>query len=162
MISDVCVFSGIARNHGRTHLLGLYAVAGLSQCLCPHGLQTHVVVIAANGDQDLPPIEDRDALHLAVGSWPLDFYGTARLLKTGRTAVPVFAWISPLARLESEQGGGSINLSWVFYRDDEGRTWKRSESELVVGTPNHNAHGVYDFEEPCNEELRDVYMYGEM
>jgi hypothetical protein len=49
----------------------------------------------------------------------------------------------------------------MFYSDDDGRTWKRSLSELLVSL-DHGRRGVYSFEEPCVEELSDgrVLMYG--
>ncbi len=88
--------------------------------------------------------------------------GTSRVLSSGRIVVPVFMWISPLPGGEAESQGRSLCYSWVYYSDDEGESWQASESELVVMTSPYNAHGVYDFEEPCIEELNDgrLLMHG--
>ena len=87
--------------------------------------------------------------------------GTSRVLASGRVVVPVFVWISPLAGYESE-GERNLCYAWVYYSDDEGESWQASESELVVMTSPYNAQGVYDFEEPCIEELTDgrLLMHG--
>jgi hypothetical protein len=85
----------------------------------------------------------------------------ARVLRSGRIVAPVFKWYSPLPGGESEGEEYSLCVSWVFYSDDDGRTWKRSLSELLVSL-DHGRRGVYSFEEPCIEELNDgrVLMYG--
>jgi hypothetical protein len=85
----------------------------------------------------------------------------ARVLSSGRIAVPVFNWYSPAAGGESEESANSICISWVFYSDDEGQTWKRSLSELFVALEQGRL-GCYSFEEPSLEERADgtLLMYG--
>lgn len=87
--------------------------------------------------------------------------GTARVLKSGRILAPVFIWVSPAAGPNSEEEANNLTFSWVFYSDDEGRTWQRSLSELFV-TVDQGRRGNYDFEEPCLEELKDgsLLMFG--
>jgi hypothetical protein len=70
-------------------------------------------------------------------------------------------WISPYAGGESEEESNSICYSWIYYSDDEGKTWKRSLSELFVSF-DQGRMGCYAFEEPVLEELKDgrLLMYG--
>src|SRR5262245_50396871 len=56
----------------------------------------------------------------------------ARVLSTGRIVAPVMTWISPSPGGDSEDENNSLVFSWIYYSDDEGRTWKRSHSELFV------------------------------
>src|SRR3954452_23362943 len=56
----------------------------------------------------------------------------ARVLSNGRIVVPTFNWYSPVAGDDSEVGSNSICVSWVFYSDDDGESWRRSLSELFV------------------------------
>jgi BNR repeat protein len=83
------------------------------------------------------------------------------VLSTGRIIVPVFAWLSAFAGGESESEENGLTFSWVFYSDDEGKTWKRSLSELVVSI-DQGRSGSYAFEEPSIEELKDgrLLMFG--
>jgi hypothetical protein len=85
----------------------------------------------------------------------------ARVLRSGRIVAPVFNWYSAFAGGESEEAANSLCVSWVYYSDDEGKTWKRSLSELLVSI-DQGRRGVYSFEEPCVQELKDgrVLMYG--
>ncbi len=85
----------------------------------------------------------------------------ARVLSNGRLAVPVFNWVSPSGGSDSEEGANSICVSWVFYSDDEGATWKRSLSEMFVSFDKGRG-GCYSFEEPSLEERSDgsLLMYG--
>lgn len=84
-----------------------------------------------------------------------------RVLSTGRIVAPVFKWISPDTGEESEEPSCGICFSWAYYSDDEGQTWQQSHSELIVAK-NEGREGVYHFEEPVVEELRDgsLIMYG--
>lgn len=85
----------------------------------------------------------------------------ARVLRNGRIIAPVFIWVSPLAGAESEMEDFNLCYSWVYFSDDEGRSWQRSLSELVVAKDKGRG-GVYHFEEPVVEELKDgrLLMYG--
>ena len=85
----------------------------------------------------------------------------ARVLSTGRILVPVMRWISPWSGGESEGAEKNICFSWVYYSDDEGKTWKRSLSELFVAM-DAGRRGVTHFEETVVEELPDgrVLMLG--
>jgi sialidase-1 len=87
--------------------------------------------------------------------------GNLRVLRTGRIVAPVMNWISPRAGGESEEESNSICYSWIYYSDDEGKTWKRSLSELFVSL-DQGRKGCYSFEEPVLEELKDdrLLMYG--
>ncbi len=87
--------------------------------------------------------------------------GGARVLSTGRIVVPAFKWISSFGGGDSENEANSINFSWAFYSDDEGRSWSRSLSELFISVDDGRL-GVYSFEEPSLEELRDgsLLMFG--
>jgi hypothetical protein len=85
----------------------------------------------------------------------------ARVLSTGRILVPVMKWISMSAGGESEGANYNLTFSWVYISDDEGKTWKRSESELFVALDS-GRRGVTHFEETTVEELPDgrVLMFG--
>jgi hypothetical protein len=87
--------------------------------------------------------------------------GTARVLTRGRIISPVFVWVSSLAGGESEDTDNSTCYSWTYVSDDEGATWKASESELLVRR-NKGRDGYFSFEEPCVEELQDgrLIMFG--
>lgn len=78
----------------------------------------------------------------------------ARVLSTGRIVVPVMTWISPSPGGDSEDENNSLVFSWIYYSDDEGRTWKRSHSELFVSL-DQGRSGCYSLEETQCEELRD-------
>jgi predicted neuraminidase len=58
-------------------------------------------------------------------------------------------------------GSNSICVSWVFYSDDEGRSWRRSLSELFVSL-DQGRQGCYSFEEPSLVERADgsLLMFG--
>ena len=85
----------------------------------------------------------------------------ARVLSSGRIVVPVMKWISPFSGGESEDGDKSLCYSWVYYSDDEGRTWHRSLSELFVAL-DEGRRGVTHFEETVLEECPDgtLLMFG--
>lgn len=85
----------------------------------------------------------------------------ARVLSSGRIVVPTFNWYSPSGEGDSEEAANSICVSWVFYSDDEGRSWRRSLSELFVSL-DHGRQGCYSFEEPSLVERADgsVLMFG--
>ena len=97
---------------------------------------------------------------------------SARVLSTGRIVVPVFRWVSPNPGTDlfwyggqpfptSESGSANLAYSWVYYSDDEGQTWHRSLSELLI-LLNDMQIGAHHFEEPVLEELKDgrLLMYG--
>ena len=83
------------------------------------------------------------------------------VLSTGRILVPVFAWLSAFSGGESESEENGITYSWIFYSDDEGKTWKRSLSELFVSV-NQGRSGAFAFEEPSVVELKDgrILLFG--
>jgi sialidase-1 len=85
----------------------------------------------------------------------------ARVLTTGRIVVPSFKWFSSFTGGESESESNNICLSWVFYSDDEGTTWKRSLSEMFVSV-DQGRQGNFSFEEPSLVELQDgrLLMFG--
>jgi hypothetical protein len=85
----------------------------------------------------------------------------ARVLSSGRILVPVMKWISPYTGGESEDENNNICFSWVYYSDDEGKTWNRSLSELFV-LLDKGRRGYTHFEEPGLEELPDgsLLMFG--
>jgi sialidase-1 len=85
----------------------------------------------------------------------------ARVLSNVRIVVPTFNWYSPVAGADSEVGSNSICVSWVFYSDDEGRSWKRSLSELFVSL-DQGRQGCYSFEESSLVERADgsLLMFG--
>jgi hypothetical protein len=80
--------------------------------------------------------------------------GTARVLSKGRIIAPVFIWLSSLPGGESESEDNSTCYSWTYCSDDDGATWKASDSQLLVRR-NKGRDGYYSFEEPCVEELAD-------
>ena len=86
----------------------------------------------------------------------------ARVLRSGRILAPVFHWISPFSGGDSEHEDNNLCYCWVYYSDDEGQTWNRSLSELVV-SKNKGRDGWYHFEEPVVEETKKdghLIMYG--
>lgn len=87
--------------------------------------------------------------------------GNVRVLRTGRIVAPVMNWISPYAGGESEEESNSFCYSWIYYSDDEGKSWKRSLSEQFISL-DQGRQGCYAFEEPVLEELKDgrLLMYG--
>jgi hypothetical protein len=87
--------------------------------------------------------------------------GTARVIAQGRIVAPVFLWLSSLPGGESESEDNSTCYSWTYTSDDEGDSWKASQSQLLVRL-NQGRDGYYSFEEPCIEELHDgrLLMFG--
>jgi len=87
--------------------------------------------------------------------------GTARVLPDGRIVSPVFVWLSSLAGGESESEDNSTCYSWTYISDDEGATWRPSDSQLLVRL-DRGRGGYYSFEEPAIEELHDgrLLMFG--
>jgi Neuraminidase (sialidase) len=87
--------------------------------------------------------------------------GSVRVLKGGRIIAPTFKWISSHAGPGSEEEDAGLVYSWVYYSDDEGKTWKRSLSEVYISLDG-GTKGNYGFDEPVVEELRDgtVLMIG--
>lgn len=85
----------------------------------------------------------------------------ARVLSSGRIVVPVMKWISPFIGGDSEGANKNLTYSWVYYSDDEGKSWKRSFSELFVAL-DEGRRGVTHFEETVLEELPDgrLFMLG--
>jgi hypothetical protein len=85
----------------------------------------------------------------------------ARVLSNGRIAIPTFNWYSPAGGGDSEDSANSICITWVFYSDDEGRSWSRSLSELFVSLDS-GRQGCYSFEEPSLVERADgsLQMFG--
>ncbi len=85
--------------------------------------------------------------------------GHAVVLSSGRIAAPSFRWISPLVSGEAESWqvnaegvlSPTFSYSFVHVSDDEGKTWKRSLSELFVSVN----RAAWDLEEPTVVELRD-------
>lgn len=86
---------------------------------------------------------------------------SARVLRSGRILVPVMKWVSTTTGTDAEETGSHFPYSWVYYSDDEGKTWKRSLSELLIGLDEGKA-GHYGAEEVVVEELKDgtVLLYG--
>lgn len=78
----------------------------------------------------------------------------ARVLSTGRIAAPVMAWISSYAGGDSESENNSLVYTWIYYSDDEGRSWRRSNSELFLSF-DQGRSGSFSFEEAMVEERRD-------
>ena len=76
----------------------------------------------------------------------------ARVLSTGRIVVPVMKWISPSTGGDSEGANKNLTYSWVYYSDDEGRSWHRSLSELFISL-DEGKRGITHFEETVLEEL---------
>ncbi len=76
----------------------------------------------------------------------------ARVLSTGRIVVPVMKWISPSTGGDSEEADKNLTYSWVYYSDDEGKTWQRSLSELFISL-DAGERGITHFEETVLEEL---------
>jgi hypothetical protein len=77
-------------------------------------------------------------------------------LRNGRLLLP-FAYAKP--RTWANRGGGFLDFTFVgaysvssLYSDDDGATWKRSQNELVVQTPDL---GTYGADEPVVIELKD-------
>ena len=85
----------------------------------------------------------------------------ARVLSNGRIIVPVMKWISPYTGGNSEDESNNLCYSWAYYSDDEGQTWKRSLSELLV-LLDRGRRGYTHFEETVVEELSDgtLLMFG--
>jgi len=85
----------------------------------------------------------------------------ARVLSSGRILVPVMKWISPYTGANSEDENNNLAFSWVYYSDDEGKTWHRSLSELLVFL-DKGRRGYTHFEETVLEELSDgrLLMFG--
>jgi hypothetical protein len=80
--------------------------------------------------------------------------GSVRVLRSGRIVAPTLKWISPAAGPESEAEDLQMVFSWIYYSDDEGKTWQRSLSELFISLDG-GEHGFYSFDEPVLEELND-------
>ena len=78
----------------------------------------------------------------------------ARVLASGRIVVPIMIWISPNTGGESEAANYNLTYSWVYYSDDEGKSWKRSQSELFVPL-DEGRSGVTHFEETVIEARKD-------
>ena len=81
----------------------------------------------------------------------------ARVLSSGRMLVPVMQWISPFAGGDSESEDKYLTFSWIYYSDDDGKTWQRSLSELFVALDEGRC-GVTHFEETVLEELPDLKL----
>jgi sialidase-1 len=84
--------------------------------------------------------------------------GHAMVLSSGRIVAPAFRWISPQSGNEAEDwnptdGIPSTTFSYSFAHisDDEGKTWRRSLSELYISVN----RAAWDLEEPAVVELRD-------
>ena len=84
--------------------------------------------------------------------------GHAMVLSTGRIVAPAFAWISPFPGNEAEawilpdgEPSPTFSYSFVYTSDDEGKTWRRSLSELFISV----RRAAYDLEEPSVVELKD-------
>ena len=77
---------------------------------------------------------------------------------SGRLLAPAFRWISPLTGGEAEDWNPrngvpspTFSYSFVYISDDEGKTWKRSLSELFISVN----RAAWALEEPIVVELRD-------
>ena len=85
--------------------------------------------------------------------------GHAMVLSSGRLLAPVFRWISPLPGGEAEDWNPdsdgvpspTFSYSFTLVSDDEGKTWKRSQSELFISVN----RAAWDLEEPTVVELED-------
>src|ERR1700728_1289998 len=80
--------------------------------------------------------------------------GSVRVLSSGRIVAPTLTWISPAAGPESEEEDAQMVYSWIYYSDDEGKTGRRSLSELFISL-GRGERGFYSFDEPVLEELAD-------
>jgi len=80
--------------------------------------------------------------------------GSVRVLRSGRIVAPTLTWISPAAGPESEEEDAQMVYTWIYYSDDEGKTWQRSLSELFISLDG-GRRGFYSFDEPVLEELGD-------
>jgi sialidase-1 len=83
--------------------------------------------------------------------------GSVRVLRSGRIVAPTLKWISSAAGPESESDDQQMVFSWIYYSDDEGKTWQRSLSELFVSLDG-GQRGFYSFDEPVLEELNDDHL----
>ena len=84
--------------------------------------------------------------------------GHAVVLSTGRIVAPAFKWISPIPGNEAEawvlssnEPSPTFSYSFAYVSDDEGKTWRRSLSELFISV----CRAGYDLEEPTVVELKD-------
>lgn len=99
-------------------------------------------------------------------AWP--YHDTLIETHTGRLVLPVRACFSGLdeeRRREAAYGnvGGArviveghaqypeIDIAYIHYSDDEGRTWQRSENEIITW-PEDGFRGAYAVDEPCIAE----------
>jgi hypothetical protein len=78
--------------------------------------------------------------------------GSVRVLQSGRIVAPTLTWLSPAAGPESEEEDAQMVYTWIYYSDDEGKTWHRSLSEVFISL-DKGEHGFYSFDEPVLEEL---------
>jgi hypothetical protein len=95
------------------------------------------------------------------------------VLKDGRIIVPISCKIGPTPADEDLKahyrfgerfhGGGGCALwySCVYFSDDDGQTWSRSDNQVLV-TLEKGAAGCHSFEEPTVVELNDgrLLMFG--
>ncbi len=90
--------------------------------------------------------------------------GHAMVLSSGRIVAPAFRWISPDSGNEAEAWtpadgipSATFSYSYAHVSDDEGRSWRRSLSELYISVN----RAAWDLEEPAVVELRDgrLLMY---
>ncbi|MFH0964027.1 MAG: sialidase family protein [Planctomycetota bacterium] len=79
-------------------------------------------------------------------------------LSTGRVVAPAFRWVSPIPTndaegwvLSSNEPSPTLSYSFAFVSDDEGKTWRKSLSELFVSV----RRAAFDLEEPTVVELKD-------
>ena len=47
-----------------------------------------------------------------------------------------------------------LDIAFVYYSDDEGQTWDRSDND-IIGWPDDGKHGIYPTEEPTVAETKD-------
>jgi hypothetical protein len=84
--------------------------------------------------------------------WSMCPTGHALVLSCGRLVAPAYQWISPTTTNDSEESiAPTLSYSFSYVSDDEGRSWKRSLSELFVSV----RRAAYDLEEPTVIELSD-------
>ena len=85
------------------------------------GLRGTLRSIGPRRDRPLSPVRRRrkELVHAHQPRFAVCRNGSVRVLKSGRILAPLFAWVSPFAGGESEQGRKSLCYSWTVYSDDD-------------------------------------------
>ena len=84
--------------------------------------------------------------------------GHSVVLASGRVLAPAFRWVSPIPTGEAEgwllgrnEPSPTLSYSFAFASDDEGKTWRKSLSEIFISV----RRAAWDLEEPTVVELQD-------